>query len=229
VSIVWPCSRRSRWLTDSLSMAALVLLERLSPVERAVFVLREVFGFNFAEIASAVDRSEAACRQLAARARRHMDVVRPRFEVDPTERVQLAKRFFAAFRDGDVDELQVLLAADALLAAAARLVADSGGNAPQWGAGIVGAANVARLLASLVGPFARIGGIVETLGMNGHPGAIFRSRDAEVVNTWTLDIFDGHVQTIRTVLNPDKLGHLGPAADAWAVVRETNRSRRSPV
>jgi len=95
--------------------------------------------------------------------------------------------------------------------------------------GIVSAANVARLLASLVGPFARIGGIVETLEVNGHPGAIFRTRDAEVVNTWTLDIFDGHVQTIRTVLNPDKLRRLGPVADAWAVVRETNRARRSPV
>jgi len=129
VSIVWPCSRRSRWLTDSLSMAALVLLEPLSPVERAVFVLREVFGFNFAEIASAVDRSEVACRQLAVRARRHRDAGRPRFEVDPTKRAQLAKRFFAAFRDGDIDELQALLAADA------RLVADSGGNAPKWGAG----------------------------------------------------------------------------------------------
>jgi RNA polymerase sigma-70 factor (ECF subfamily) len=214
---------RSVELADSLSMAALALLERLSPIERAVFVLREVFGFNFAEIASAVDRSEVACRQLAVRARRHMDAGRPRFEADPAKRAQLAKRFFAAFREGNVDELQALLAADA------RLVADSGGNAPQWGTGIVGAANVARLLASLVGPFSRIGGIVETLEMNGQPGAIFRSRDAEVVNTWTLDIFDGHVQTIRTVLNPDKLGHLGPVADAWAVVRETNQSRRSPV
>jgi len=214
---------RSTELADSLSMAALVLLERLSPIERAVFVLREVFGFNFAEIASAVGRSEVACRQLAVRARRHMDAGRPRFEADPTKRAQLAKRFFAAFRNGDVDELQTLLATDA------RLVADSSGDAPQWGAGIVGAANVARLLASLVGPFARIGGVVETLEVNAQPGAIFRSRDAKIINTWTLDIADGQIHTIRTVLNPDKLGHLGPVADAWVVIRETNQSRRSPV
>jgi RNA polymerase sigma-70 factor (ECF subfamily) len=145
-----------------------------------------------------------------------------RFEADPTKREQLAERFFAAFREGDVDELQALLAADA------RLVADSGGKAPQWGAGIVGAANVARLLASLIGPFFRIGGTVDTREVNGQPGAIFRSREGRVINTWTLDIADGHVQTIRTVLNPDKLGHLGPIADAWAVTRETNQSRRSP-
>jgi len=131
--------------------------------------------------------------------------------------VLLAKRFFAAFRDGDVDELQALLAAD------------SGGNAPQWGSGIVGAANVARLLASLVGPFARIGGIVENREVNRRPGTILRSRDAKVGNTWTLDIADGHIQTIRTVLNPGKLGHLGPVADAWAVIHETNQSRRPPL
>lgn len=214
---------RSAELADSLSMAALLLLERLSPIERAVFVLREVFGFGFAEIASAVARSEAACRQLAVRARRHMDAGRPRFEADRTKREELAERFFDAFRDGDVDELRELLAADV------RLVSDSGGKAPQWGTGILGAANVARLLASLIEPFSRIGGIVEAQEVNGQPGAIFRSRDAKIINTWTLDIADGQVQTIRTVLNPDKLGHLGPVADAWVVIRETNQSRRSPV
>jgi RNA polymerase sigma-70 factor, ECF subfamily len=89
---------RSAELADSVSMAALLLLERLSPLERAVFVLREVFGFGFAEIASAVGRSEAACRQLAVRARRHMDAGRPRFEADRKEREELAERFFDAFR-----------------------------------------------------------------------------------------------------------------------------------
>lgn len=214
---------RSAELADSLSMAALLLLERLSPIERAVFVLREVFGFGFAEIASAVDRSEAACRQLAVRARRHMDAGRPRFEANPKKREQLADGFFEAFREGNVDELRELLAADV------RLVSDSDGKAPQWGAGISGAANVARLLASLIKPFARIGGVVEAHKVNGQPGAIFRSRDRKVINTWTLDIADGRIQTIRTVLNPDKLGHLGPVADAWVVIRETNQSRRSPV
>jgi RNA polymerase sigma-70 factor (ECF subfamily) len=105
-------------------MAALLLLERLSPLERAVFVLREVFGFGFAEIAQAVGRSEVACRQLAVRARHHMDEGRPRFESDRRECAELAARFFDAFRDGDVDRLRKLLAADV------QLVGDSGGKAP---------------------------------------------------------------------------------------------------
>ena len=116
---------RSAELADSVSMAALLLLERLSPLERAVFVLREVFGFGFGEVASAVDRSEAACRQLAVRARRHMDEGRPRFEADRQEREELAARFFDAIRDGDVDGLQSLLAADV------QMVGDGGGKAPQ--------------------------------------------------------------------------------------------------
>ncbi|MFD0274406.1 RNA polymerase sigma-70 factor [Kitasatospora sp. NPDC127111] len=212
---------RSAELADSLSMAALLLLERLSPLERAVFVLREVFGFGFPEVASAVGRSEAACRQLAVRARRHMDDGRPRFEADRREREELAERFFAAFREGDVHGLRELLAADV------QLVGDGGGKAPQWGKGVSGADNVARLLGVLGAPFARIGGFVEPHEVNGQPGAIFRDRDGKVINTWAFDILDGRIRTIRTVLNPDKLGHVGPVADAWAVVRETQRARRS--
>ncbi|MFF4621713.1 RNA polymerase sigma-70 factor [Nonomuraea jabiensis] len=211
---------RSAELADSVSMAALLLLERLSPLERAVFVLREVFGFGFGEVASAVGRSEAACRQLAARARRHMDAGRPRFEAGRKEREELAERFFDAFREGDVDGLRALLAADV------HMVADSGGKAPQWGTGVFGAENVVRVFASLAPLFARIGGVVEPHQMNGQPGAIFRDRDGKVVNTWTLDVLDGQVQAIRTVLNPDKLEHVGPVADAWATLREATRARR---
>src|ERR1700729_3107676 len=134
--------QRSAELADSVSMAALLLLERLTPLERAVFVLREVFGFSFPEIASAVQRSEAACRQLAVRARRHMDAGRPRFEADRREREELAGRFFDAFRDGDLEGLRELLAADA------SLVGDSGGKAPQLARAIFGAQKVARVLAS---------------------------------------------------------------------------------
>jgi RNA polymerase sigma-70 factor (ECF subfamily) len=214
---------RSAELADSLSMAALLLLERLSPLERAVFVLREVFGFGFAEVAAAVGRSEAACRQLAVRARRHMDDGRPRFEADRRERAELAERFFEAFRDGDVDGLKELLAADV------HMVGDSGGKAPQWGAGIFGAQNVARVLAAIAAPFARIGGVVEPREVNGQPGAILRDRDGKVVNTWTLEVLEGRIQAIRAVINPDKLGHVGPVADAWAVLREANQVRRPPA
>jgi RNA polymerase sigma-70 factor, ECF subfamily len=213
---------RSAELADSVSMAALLLLERLSPLERAVFVLREVFGFRFPEIASAVGRSEAACRQLAVRARRHMNAGRPRFEADRRERDELAQRFFDAIRDGDVDGLRELLAADV------QMVGDAGGKAPLWGAGVFGAENVTRVLAALLAPFARIGGTLEPHEVNGQPGAIFRDRDNKVINTWTLDILDGRVQTIRAVINPDKLGHIGPVADAWAVIREARQARRHP-
>jgi RNA polymerase sigma-70 factor, ECF subfamily len=211
---------RSAELADSVSMAALLLLERLSPLERAVFVLREVFGFSYPEVASAVGRSEAACRQLAVRARRHMDAGRPRFEADRREREELAGRFFDAFREGDIEGLRELLAADV------QLVADSGGKAPQWGKGIFGAENVAQVLAAMVAPFVRIGGVVEPHQVNGQPGAIFRDRGGKVINTWALDILDGQIQTIRAVVNPDKLGHLGPVADAWAVIREATQARR---
>ena len=211
---------RSAELADSVSMAALLLLERLSPLERAVFVLREVFGFGFPEVASAVGRSEVACRQLAVRARRHMDAGRPRFEADRREREELAARFFDALREGDLDGLRELLAADA------SLVGDSGGKAPQLARAIFGAEKVARVLASIFPRLVRIGVTLEPHEVNGQPGAILRDRDGKVLNAWALDVLDGRIQTIRTVTNPDKLGHVGPVADAWAAAREANHARR---
>jgi RNA polymerase sigma-70 factor, ECF subfamily len=212
--------QRSAELADSVSMAALLLLERLSPLERAVFVLREVFDFGFPEVASAVGRSEAACRQLAVRARRHMDEGRPRFEADRREREELAGRFFDAFREGDVDGLRELLAADV------QLVGDGGGKAPALARSIIGADKVARVLASIFPWLVRIDVTLEPREVNGQPGAIFRDRDGKVLGTLTLDVLDGQIQTIRSVSNPDKLGHVGPVADAWAVAREANQARR---
>lgn len=213
---------RAAELADSVSMAALLLLEQLTPLERAVFVLREVFAFDFPEIAASVGRSEAACRQLAVRARRHMDEGRPRFEANRKERDELAARFFDAIREGDVDSLRELLAADV------QMVGDGGGKAPQWARGVAGADKVTRVIASIMPLFLGIGGTLEPHVVNGQPGAIFRDRDGLVLNTWALDVLDGRIQTIRTVLNPDKLGHVGPVADAWAVLREANEARRPP-
>ena len=211
---------RSAQLADSVSMAALLLLERLSPLERAVFVLREVFGFGFGEIAPAVGRSEAACRQLAVRARRHMDAGRPRFETDRREREKLAARFFDALAEGDVDRLLELLAADA------QLVGDGGGKAPALARSVIGGEKVARVLASIFPWLVQIEVTLEPREVNGQPGAIFRDRDGKILTAMALDVLDGQIQMIRSVQNPDKLGHVGPVADAWAVAREVNQARR---
>jgi RNA polymerase sigma-70 factor (ECF subfamily) len=211
---------RSAELADSVSMAALLLLERLSPLERAVFVLREVFGFGFPEVAAAVGRSEAASRQLAVRARHHMDLGRPRFEADRREREELAARFFDALRDGDVAGLREMLAADV------QMVGDGGGKAPALANSVIGADNVARVLASVVPLLVSIDMQMEPRELNGQPGAILRDREGNVVTALTLDVLDGRIQAIRSVVNPDKLGHLGPVADAWAVAREMRQARR---
>jgi RNA polymerase sigma-70 factor (ECF subfamily) len=211
---------RSAELADSLSTAALLLLERLSPLERAVFVLKDVFGFAFPEIASTVGRSEPACRQLATRARRHMDEGRPRFEARRQEQQELATRFFDALREGDVQGLRELLAADV------QMISDSGGKAPQFAHSIIGVDTAARLLSTVFPELARIDVTVEPRAVNGQPGAIFRDRDNKVLFTVELDVLDGQIQTIRSVINPDKLRHLGPVADAWAAAREMSKARR---
>jgi len=212
---------RSAELADSLSMAALLLLERLTPLERAVFVLREVFAFPYPEVAAAVGRSEAACRQLAARARRHVDLGRPRFDADRRERDELAARFFDALKDGDVDALRELLAADV------QMVGDGGGKAPAFARAVVGADNVARVLATAFPAMAAIEATVQQHDVNGQPGAVLRDSSDRVVGTMSLDVLDGRIQTIRSVANPDKLGHLGPVADAWAMTRAMKDSRRT--
>ncbi|WP_406085033.1 RNA polymerase sigma-70 factor [Streptomyces virginiae] len=212
---------RSVELADSVSMAALLLLERLSPLERSVFVLREVFAFGFDEVATAVGRSEAACRQLLVRARRHMEAGRPRFRADRLERQELATRFLDAMKDGDITGLQRLLATDA------QLVGDSGGKAPQLAKTITGAENVARLLAAFFPWLSRVGVTAEPHDVNGEPGAIVRDPDGQVLHILAFEILDGRIGTIRSVVNPDKLAHLGPVADAWAITREIREARRA--
>jgi RNA polymerase sigma-70 factor, ECF subfamily len=206
---------RAAELADSLSMAALLLLERLSPEQRAVFVLHDVFAFPFAEIADVIGRSEGACRQLASRARRLVEDGRPRFDVDRRGRDELAARFFDAMTAGDVGALQEVLAADV------EVYGDGGGKAPQWMRTIVGVDNVARMFSGLGRRFAGSGLQVQPHEVNGQPGAVLRDASGQVINVLVLDVLDGRIQVVRSIINPDKLRHLGPVADAWALMRET--------
>lgn len=206
-------------LSDSLSMAFLLVLERLGPVERAVFLLREVFGFEYGEIAAIVDKSEANCRQIAVRARQHVRAERPRFEPAPEERDRLAERFFAAFVDGDVDGLVATLAEDVVVHG------DGGSKAPRWPAPITGPERVAKLFLSVSKAYRGYGITLERHEVNGVPGALMRTADGAIVNVFALDIGEDGVRTIRSVINPDKLGHLGPVADLRALQQAQSQTR----
>jgi RNA polymerase sigma-70 factor (ECF subfamily) len=202
---------------ETLSMAFLLVLDRLNPVERAVFLLHDVFGYEFAEVAGIIDRSEANCRQIAVRARRHVRDEKPRLDASRRERDEVAKRFFEAMMAGDVEGLTRELAADVVVHG------DGGGKAPQWSQAIMGIGRVGPLLIG-VGRQMREGSLtVEAHQINGQPGAIIRSADGAIVNVFSLDILDGLVQTVRSVINPDKLQHLGPVADVRALAREVAR------
>lgn len=150
-----------------------------------------------------------------------MDAGRPRFDADRREREQLAERFFAALRDGEVGQLRDLLAADV------QVIGDGGGKAPAFTRGVTGFDRVIRVLEGLVPAIGVVDLGVEPHEVNGEPGAILRDADGRVIGTLALDILGGRIQTIRGVLNPDKLHHLGPVGDAWEINREVNRARRS--
>jgi RNA polymerase sigma-70 factor (ECF subfamily) len=199
---------------ETLSMAFLLVLDRLNPVERAVFLLHDVFGYGYDEIARIVDRSETNCRQIAVRARRHVRAEKPRLDSSRRERERLAARFFRAMAAGDVGRIEKLLAADVVVHG------DGGGKAPQWATAIVGIDRVARLLAGVGRQMTELGLVVDLRQVNGQPGAIVRDRDGRITNVFSLDILDGAVQTVRSIINPDKLRHLGPVADVRALARE---------
>ena len=197
---------------DSLSLAFLVLLERLSPVQRAVFLLHEVFGYGYAEIAGILDRSEDNCRQIAARARRHIEAGRPRFEASRRQREELARRFYAALDEGDTEGLIGLLAADAVLHG------DGGGKTPALAAPMHGAERIARFLVGLARRGRAVGARAHPAEINGHPGLLALGPDGRLLGVLALDIADGRVQTVRSIVNPDKLRHLGPVGDINALL-----------
>jgi RNA polymerase sigma-70 factor, ECF subfamily len=188
---------------DSLSMGFLVLLESLTPVERAVFLLREVFEYDYDEIASVVGKSEENCRQIAVRARRQVQAGKPRFEASKAEREELARRFFRAAGEGDVESLVGMLAADVVA------YADGGGKAGAFPRPVHGRDKVLRILQAGATRGARLSvSDVRLAEINGQPGAMFLDTNGVPVVAVSLDIADGQVQAMHAVSNPEKLEHL---------------------
>ena len=195
-------------LADSLSMAFLVMLESLSPVERAVFLLREVFGYDYGEVARIVGKSEPNCRQIFARARQRIGERRPRFESSRAQGAELARRFFAAAAGGEMDSLLELLAPDVVF------FGDGGGKGLAIKEPLRGRLRVARFIAGLFRRGMQLDARLAPAWVNGQPGGVAFDAAGQVVSVFALDIADGAVQAIRSVVNPDKLAHLGPVSDA---------------
>jgi RNA polymerase sigma-70 factor (ECF subfamily) len=196
-----PLVTDSRPDDESVSMALLVTLEALSPVERAVFLLHDVFDYGYDEIAEIVGKTRENCRQLAVRARRHVEARRPRFEPSREQRELLAARFFEAIREGDLDGLVSLLAEDAVA------TGDGGGKAAARKTPLHGGAKIARFMLGLMRVAERDRYVFDFCEVNGRPGALIR-QDGKVVSALSLEIADGRVTEFLSVANPDKLHHL---------------------
>jgi Sigma-70, region 4 len=197
-----------------------VLLESLTPEQRAVFLLHDVFDYPYDEVARVVGKSEANARQLASRARRHVDERRPRFEATREQREKLADRFVAAVGEGDVKALETMLAEDVVLAG------DGGGKAPALARALHGARRVARTLAAWGRQAPRFGGAtMRRVEVNGQPGAMVVDSEDRLIAVMSLDIADDRIQGVRSVVNPDKLRHLGPVADVRELVRRSRETR----
>jgi RNA polymerase sigma-70 factor (ECF subfamily) len=201
-------------MADSLSLAMLVLLESLSPEQRAVLLLRDVFDYGYDEIARIVGKREDNVRQLASRARSHVEDRRPRFQSSREQREELARRFFAAVGEGDVAGLEALLAHDVVL------TGDGGGKVPALARPLRGRSRVARALVNWLRLGARIpGAAMRPVAVNGMPGALLLDGEERLVAVWALDVVAGEIAGISSIVNPDKLAHLGPVADTRTLIR----------
>jgi RNA polymerase sigma-70 factor, ECF subfamily len=187
---------------DTLSLALMVVLESLSPVERAVFLLHDVFDYGYGEIAEIVGKTADNCRQITVRARRHVDARRPRFDPSREQREELARRFFAAVQEGETEPLVELLAADV------AFYGDGGGKVPAIGAPMFGADKVAKLMLGFMRIALRDGIRIELAEVNGQPGALGVGADGSLISVMSLDIVDGVIAAIRSIPNPDKIAHI---------------------
>jgi RNA polymerase sigma-70 factor (TIGR02957 family) len=205
-------------MADSLSLAFLVLLESLSPEQRAVLLLHDVFDYGYEEIARIVGKSQDNVRQLAARARRHVAERRPRFEASQEQRDELARRFFAAAEHGDLGALEALLAHDVVLHG------DGGGKVPALARSLHGRSRVARTLLAWSRQGARIpGATLRQVEVNGQPGALLLDGDGGLISVMALDIAGGQIRGVSSIVNPDKLAHLGRVADLRALLARGDR------
>jgi RNA polymerase sigma-70 factor (ECF subfamily) len=201
-------------MAESLSMAMLVLLESLSPEQRAAFLLHDVFDYDYADIAQIIGKGEDNIRQLATRARRHLEQRRPRFQASREQQQELARRFFEATHNGDLAGLEALLAHDVVL------TGDGGGKAPALARSLHGRNRVARTLLNWIKLGARIAGSqVRPLEVNGSPGALLLDGADRLIAVLVLEIGSDQIQRIHSVVNPDKLSHLGPTADLGSLLR----------
>jgi len=199
---------------ETLSMGVLTMLERLGPVERAVFVLHEALGYDYTEIGEIVDRDPAACRQIMHRARQRLAADGVRFEVDASQAARLTTEFLEALRAGDVDGVVKLLAPDVVM------TADGGGKAPAIQHPMSGDVAVARFLVGLMRRGDALGVEVEQVVANGERTLLFRGRDGAVLSVLTIHVDGGEIRSFSNQLNPDKLGHLGPVGDLFALLRD---------
>ncbi|MFF2369189.1 RNA polymerase sigma factor SigJ [Agromyces sp. NPDC058110] len=199
---------------ETMSFAVLALLERLGPVERAVFVLHEALGYDYREISEIVDRDQAACRQIMHRAKQRLTAGGARFQVDASEAARLAGAFLKALREGDVDGVMRLLAADVVM------TADGGGKAPAIQQPMSGDLAVARFLVGLMRRGEALGVEVEPTIANGEQTLLFRGRDGALLSVLALHVEDGAVRSVANQLNPEKLVHLGPVGDLFALLRD---------
>jgi RNA polymerase sigma-70 factor, ECF subfamily len=187
---------------EDITLPLMLALERLSPLERAAFLLHDVFGIGFEEVAVTIQRSPAACRQLAARARAHVREARPRFQVEKQRGLEIANAFFAASRNGDMTKLGAMLAADV------SMYSDGGGKRPAAPQPILGYDQVMKVHEALAVLFRKHGSnLLRTALINGLPGFVTREADGELQTT-ALEIDDGMVTAIYVMRNPDKLRHL---------------------
>jgi RNA polymerase sigma-70 factor (TIGR02957 family) len=205
---------RQAEMADSLSLALLVLLESLSPEQRAVLLLHDVFDYGYPEIAQIVAKSEDNVRQLATRARRRVEQRRPRFQTTREQRDELARRFFQAAEQGDLAGLEALLAHDV------ALTGDGGGKVPALARALRGRGRVARTLANWFRPTPRAPGVSSRpVEVNGGPGALYLDAQQRLIAVVALDIPGAQITAVNAIVNPDKLAHLGPVGDYTSLVR----------